>query len=243
MCIIIFMRPLILLSLFLCAVRVYSQDSACPKYALALPAGMVRFEEQVNLFVTTPNSDGRPIEGAKVQWKTSAGRIVSGNGTPKIVFDASKAESGSNITVSAQISGPRCSALISDIFPVQAVPIIDLFNTFGKVSNNELRARIDNLFIILNSSGTDYNVVLTTAFEKGSSRAYKVGRIKSILADLKWRKYDASRFFFYFRPDAEVEETGFWYFKSDTDFKTFDADRAKSISAEAMPKLLSTLFR
>jgi len=125
-------------------------------------------------------------------WSVSAGTIESGQGTPSIVVRTTSAMAGSNVTATVNVGGTdptcNCQKEASDTAGVQARPEASLVDEFGKASNDDIKARVDNFYIQLNNNPTSQGYIINygTAAEIKARRA-------AINKAIAFRKYDASR--------------------------------------------------
>jgi hypothetical protein len=91
-------------------------------------------------------TDGLILE---YEWKVSAGTIMSGQGTCAITVDTTGLANGTNITAEVTVKGfpENCSNTASEtgsviVSTINGGPI----DEFGKIPNDEVRARLDALF-------------------------------------------------------------------------------------------------
>ncbi len=77
---------------------------------------------------------------------------------------------------------------------------------YGKVSANEEKARLDNLFIVLSREKT-YEGIIILKFDKQSSVNKRIKRVKKIIGWLKFRKFDLNRITFMFAEEVSEQTT------------------------------------
>ena len=174
-----------------------------------------------SLSVTGPSSSTSPgstmtfsINGAgsnSVNWTVSAGTIESGQGTSTITVRTTKEMGGSNVTATAEVnwggSPCTCPNTASETAPVVGLPKANMTDEFGKQKDDEVKARVDNFYILLNNdpNATGYIVLYGTAKEM----AHRKGQINKAIT---FRKYDASRVKFVEAGDNGMGEyTKFWF--------------------------------
>jgi hypothetical protein len=97
-------------------------------------------------------------------WTVSAGTIESGQGTPSIVVRAPSDGSVTNITASLEVGGQRadcnCPRTASETAAV-APPVKPLeVDTFGKLSNDEVKARVQNFYTQLANDPTAQGYII-----------------------------------------------------------------------------------
>jgi hypothetical protein len=102
------------------------------------------------------------------EWKVSAGTIISGQGTCSIVVDTTGL-SNVNITAEVTITGlPACCPNVaSETGSVVAKPERELWDEFGPLSNDDVKARIQNLYVELGNypNGQGYIIIYGTEKE------------------------------------------------------------------------------
>lgn len=232
-----------ILIIFLGATSIYSQaDPKCPKLDLVGPAGILSTGDVVEFRVSA--KDGSNINSAKVEWTVSAGAIVKGNGTLQMIFSARGVDGGSNLKILAVVSNlPRgCRAMLSEVWGVLPKILQDvIWEDFGKISRNELLARIDNIFTQL-AANPNSEAIFIMLFPEKTTAAYKTSRINLFLQCIRYRKYDQTRFSFYLDPENGDEETRILMLPpGGDDPRLFDS--SKLIKAEEISSKLKGLFQ
>ncbi len=133
-------------------------------------------------------------------WSVSAGTIVSGQGTPSITVQTSEANAGQNITATVTLGGtdPTCNCVTegSESAPVLSKPIATIVDEYGVLSNDDVKARVDNFYIQLNNNPNARGYVINygTPAQVRRQRA-------QIVEAIRFRGYDASRVTFIDGPD------------------------------------------
>jgi hypothetical protein len=168
---------------------VFAQNefSSCPKIEVT-GGGVVRTGEPVSF--TASVSGGARLGKIDYEWKASAGTISGGQGTPSMTIDTTGLE-GENITAEVKIKGlsANCSNTASEVGAVMGKIIcLRPFDEFGKIPGNEIKARIQNLYVELenNPTGQGYIIIYGTDEEIAS-------REKQIRKALDFLKLDANR--------------------------------------------------
>ena len=160
------------------------QICSCPTLSMSGPTG-----------VTTPGMDmtftATSSGDVTYNWSVSAGTIKSGQGTSTITVDTAGL-AGQSVTATVDISGANfctdCPKTASETAPVQGKPTADLVDTYGKLSNDDVKARIDGYYTQLNNdpSSKGYIIIYGTPAQIKAARA-------QIDKAISFRKYDPSR--------------------------------------------------
>jgi hypothetical protein len=105
----------------------------------------VAFTADVNLNGTNPTFN----------WSVSAGEIVEGQGTPRIVVRATPGTR--EITATASLGGidPSCPASASATAQVEEPPTTRQIDDYGRLSNDDIKQRNDQAVITLQEAGAD----------------------------------------------------------------------------------------
>lgn len=99
----------------------------------------------------------------KYEWKTSAGTISSGQETPSITIDTTGLAGGTNVTAEVRIKGlyDNCVDTASEVGGIISQPVCRcIIDEFGKLSNNEVKARIQALFVALENEPTAQGYII-----------------------------------------------------------------------------------
>ena len=141
------------------------------------------------------------------EWKVSAGTIMSGQGTCSIMVDTTGLANGTNITAEVKVKGLPCdcpnTASETGSVVVKEAPIIDLDN-FGRLPNDEIRARIDAMFVALGNQPNSQGYIINYGTDQEIA-----AREKIIRNHIGFRKYDANRVTFV-RGGANPNGNGVW---------------------------------
>ncbi len=124
------------------------------------------------------------------EWKVSAGTIVSGQGTCAIVVDTTGLAGGTNITAEVTVKGfPECCPNTASETGSIALKIEgDPFDDFGKIPKDEVKARIQNLYVALANNPNAQGYIITYGTEKEI-----VARERQIQEAIRFLKLDDKR--------------------------------------------------
>lgn len=99
-------------------------------------------------------------------WSVSAGTIESGQGTSSIVVRTTNDMGGQNVTASVEVGGlcPECPRNASETAGVEKPGEPILVDEYGKLKDDDVKARVDNFYIQLNNnpSAQGYAVIYGT---------------------------------------------------------------------------------
>jgi hypothetical protein len=123
-------------------------------------------------------------------WKVSAGTIVSGQGTCSITVDTTGLAGGTNVTAEVTVKGlpeccPNTASETRSIAPkIEGRPL----DQFGKLPDDEVKARMDALFRELANDPTAQGYIINYGTDKELD-----ARERQIQKAIAFLKYDASR--------------------------------------------------
>jgi hypothetical protein len=164
-----------------------NENSLCPKIEV-VGGGVVKPGDPMTFSIKI--GDEAKNLNLEYEWKISSGTIASGQGTSSITIDTTGL-SGQNIEAEVKVKrlSTNCANNASETGSV-AHQIRDIFpsDEFGKIPNNEIKARIDALFIELGNNPKAQGYIVNY----GTDKEIAV-RIKQIRKAVTFRKYDASR--------------------------------------------------
>jgi hypothetical protein len=140
------------------------------------------------------------------EWKVSAGTIISGQGTCSIVVDTTGLAGGTNITAEVTVKGfPECCPnTASETGSIAVKPIIEPFDYFGKLANDEVKARIQNLYVELGNNPNAQGYIINYGTDNEIS-----ARERQIQEAVRFLKLDANRLTI-IRGGANPRGTGAW---------------------------------
>jgi hypothetical protein len=159
-------------------------NCACPTLSVSGPSGVVT-PGQPMTFTATSSGD------VTYNWSVSNGTISSGQGTSSITVDTTGL-AGQNVTATVNIGGTDpacgCTTTASETGSVQARPTANLIDEYGKLSNDDVKARIDGFYTQLNNDPTAHGYIIVY----GTPAQIKAARAQ-INKAIAFRKYDPSR--------------------------------------------------
>ena len=124
------------------------------------------------------------------EWKVSNGTIMSGQGTCAITVDTTGLADGTNITAEVTITGlPSCCPNVASetgsvVRGRQPVP----FDEFGKLANDDVKARIQNLYVELGNNPNAQGYIINYGTDKEIA-----AREKQIQNAISFLRLDANR--------------------------------------------------
>jgi hypothetical protein len=130
-------------------------------------------------------------ENTTLTWSVTQGTITSGQGTPTITVDTTGL-SDTTITATVTLGGTnpdcRCTTEANATGVVAALPQPRLIEEVGPLTADDLRARIDNLFIELQNDPAATGYIINY----GPPRQV-TARERIIRSHIQLRRYDATR--------------------------------------------------
>ncbi len=134
-------------------------------------------------------------------WTVSAGTIESGQGTSSIVVRTTEDMAGSNVTATVEVGGtdPACNCVTtaSETAGVATRPEATITDEFGSAPDDDVKARVDNFFIQLNSNPSAQGYIINY----GTPAQIRARRAQ-IMKAINFRKYDQSRVTFIDGPNT-----------------------------------------
>jgi hypothetical protein len=116
----------------------------------------------------------RPTDSPTFRWSVSAGKIISGQGTPTIVVDK-RNTAGQTITATVEVDGlePGCEKIASATqSPCEGVPDSELVYRYDNISPAKERAHLDRLATRLeNDSSATSTIIHYNGNRKRAERA------------------------------------------------------------------------
>ena len=125
------------------------------------------------------------------EWTVSAGTIMSGQGTCSIMVDTTGLANGTNITAEVKVKGLAecCPNTVSKTGSVIVPRLIgDHLDEFGKLPDDEVKARIDALYVRLGNDPQAQGYIINYGTDKEIAN-----RERQIQRAISFRKYDANR--------------------------------------------------
>jgi hypothetical protein len=180
----------------------------CPTINISCPESVK--EGQSAVFSTTITA-GTPAPGTTptYEWTVTAGKIISGQGTPSITVDTTGL-SGQTIRANVNLTGygVPCPATCSVAIPIMNQP--RKFDEYYDIARNDEKARLDNFAIQLQQEpGSQGYVIIYPGRKAGPSQAQ--ARSQHIIDYLvTTRGVDAHRVVVTFGPAKESWATELW---------------------------------
>src|SRR5215203_5192552 len=172
------------------SLSVFAQNDDSPCAAIKAPSGGV-VEAGTPMRFTVRFKGSTKNFNLEYEWKISAGAIASGQGTCTITVDTTGLANGTNITAEVKVKGlpENCPNTASETGSVVVSRIItELLDEFGKLPNDEVKARIDALFMALGNEPNGQGYIINYGMDMEIA-----AREKQMLDAIAFRKYDAKR--------------------------------------------------
>ena len=160
------------------------------------------------MYFTANLTGGTDTSGLTYNWTVSAGTISAGQGTPSITVDTTGLD-GQNVRAEVTVTGPglceTCRSLTdSETGIVAEKPKARLIDEFGKLPDDEVKARIESLYRELaNNPGSQGYII-----NYGTDREI-ANRERQIRKAIDFLRLDASRVTLV-RGGANPNGTGVW---------------------------------
>jgi len=169
----------------------------CPAVSITGPAGITTPGETMTF---TANASGGSQDRVTYNWTVSAGTIESGQGTPSIVVRTTPEMAGTTVTATLTIGGLdatcNCTTTYTESGGVATKPQANLVETVGPATNDDIKARVDNWYTLLNQNPQSQGYVINY----GTPAQIKARRAQ-ITKAITFRKYDPTRITFVDGPD------------------------------------------
>ena len=148
----------------------------------------------------TANASGGSQDQLTYNWTVDSGTIESGQGTPSITVRTTPEMAGTTVTATLTIGGldPSCNCTTSytESGGVAPRPTANLVETVGKATNDDIKARVDNWYTLLNQNPSSQGYVINY----GTPAQIRARRAQ-ITNAIRFRNYDPSRITFVDGPD------------------------------------------
>jgi len=183
-------------------------NCACASISVSGPAGVTQPGQTMTF--TANVSGGSQDVALTYNWTVSAGSIESGQGTPSIVVRVPADMSGGNITATVDVGGQRadcnCPTTANETAGVSTLPTANEVDTFGKLPNDEVKARVQNFYTELANNPTAQGYIINYG-----TPAQIAARRKQITNAITFLKLDPARVTFVDGPDKGTGiETHLW---------------------------------
>jgi len=162
----------------------------CPTLSVSGPSDLVPIGQSATF---TANVSGGSQNSQTYNWSVSGGTITSGQGTPAISVSA---DAGASVTATVDIGGlcaecPRTASATANWVAQPPKPVGSKIDEFGAAKPDEIKAKLDALFIALNNDPGAKGYIINYGTPKEIA-----ARVKAINAAIKFRKFDPSRITF-----------------------------------------------
>ncbi len=159
----------------------------CPTLSVTGPAGITSPGETMTF---TANVSGGP--DVTYNWSVDRGTIESGQGTPSITVRTSSADADTNVTATVVIGGLdpscECPTSMNESGPVAGFPSSEQVDEFGPLANDDVRARLDAFFIVLQNNPTNQGYIINYGTDREIA-----ARERLIQNHIAFRRFDRSR--------------------------------------------------
>lgn len=218
---------------------VWSQG--CPTILIETPPNVAQPGDKFELSALVKGSVG--LSNLKFHWTLSSGTIEKGQGSSVISVSTTKENAGTNIHAKVDISGlsPVCENSASEVFGIAGVPCVYPVDDFGAIKANDVKARIDNLFVQLSFSPNTI-ALLEMEFAENEPLQQRRLRIENILAAISFRKYDLKKVVFLISNEKTSTVTRIRVAPLETDMAPW-INRGTVVSGTDMKQKLPTLFQ
>jgi hypothetical protein len=189
-------------------------NSPCPKISVTVSPEVINVLPAGDPLVYTASLENLP-ENSKIEyhWEVSAGRIVSGQGTPVIEVDVK--DLNQNVTATVEIKGlpENCPNTVSETPAIAAGIVDNCLGGYGKVSRFAELVHLDNETIQLRQN-PNLSIVFRLKF-KGKPTSKQIDlRIARTVRQFAFRKalHNLDRVAFVIVEDKDEEYTTICYF-------------------------------
>jgi hypothetical protein len=160
----------------------------CPSLTVSGPAGITAPGDSMTF---TANVSGGPA--VTYNWTIDGGGVIeSGQGTPSITVRTSRDDAGSTIRATVQLGGldPNCNcpATGSESGPVDRNPEAILVDEFGRLADDDVRARLDAFFVELQNNPSNQGYIINYGTDRDIA-----ARERLITNHIAFRRFDRSR--------------------------------------------------
>lgn len=176
-----------LLALFFCLSGfAQAENQLCAKQEGA--PGIVKAGTPMKFVVTISGKTDYPNLG--YEWKVSAGTIMSGQGTCSIIVDTTGLDDGTNVTAEVTVKGlpENCPNTASETRSIMPRPIGEPLDYFGKLPDDEVKARMEALLRTLGNDPTAQGYIINYGTDKEIA-----ARERQIQKAIVFLKMDANR--------------------------------------------------
>jgi len=211
----------------------------CARLILKGPPGIANPGDSVEFYLEA--NDPNVFEEVSFEWRVDGGRF-NGQGSRRIQVSTTKKDGGSTIKAFVKITGKtnRCSAYLSELGGVAAQLPNESLDEYGVLKPNDLRGRLDSIFIAL-TNNPQYEGVLVLDFPEAHKKRYKLARLRFIYNHILFRRFNRQRISFYLDV-GPYEKTVVWQIPKGFDYSDIGIDESKLIKAEELKAKMKDLF-
>jgi len=234
----------IILFMVLCvAVQAQSAPDPCPKITVVGPSTVT--QPGGSMVFTVRTSDGPPGK-IEYDWSVSQGTIVSGQWTPAITVQTTPDMGGTNVTATVKISGlaAGCVNRAGETAGIAEVQRREPYDSFGKLSRDDVKARIDNFYIQL-LRNPDYEGLIVVSLNEKETLSYKIAYLKNLYHAIDFLRRDPARVTFIISVDRHETDTTLLSAGAGEDVNEIIRNWAKNlvvIKGEEFKQKINTLF-
>lgn len=151
----------------------------CPTITIDCPTQFIEPGETGTVSVNV--SGVAPNQNLTYKWSVNGGTIISGQGTSSITLTQ---EAGQTTTATVDISGlPKgCEHTRSCSFIVDHAPSCRMFDSYGNITFNDEKARLDNLAALLQQEPSTQAIIVAYGSCRGEGMA-RANRAKGYLVN------------------------------------------------------------
>lgn len=209
----------------------YAQNNTveCPKIELFIPKQPLTPEQPVVFSLKVGNTEDKL--DLRYFWVIRGGTILKGYGTTQLEFSANDEDNGSNLTVAVKVTGlpNNCPDTVSAFVPVNSLPIGEPIDSFGKLSIEKLRERLDSYLPAIQNDRANSEGLIHLVFDKNERRRDKLTHLMNVLAFLDFRKFDKTRITFAIS-EGNRQATVLWIVPQGAKFPEYSSASGERIS-------------
>jgi hypothetical protein len=160
----------------------------CPALSVSGPAGVTQPGDSMTF---TANVSGGTAQNVTYNWTVSSGTITSGQGTPSITVGTDASMANTTVTATVNIGldvDCNCPKSADANGPIAPKPEAVLVDEFGKLSNDEIRSRLDSFFAELSNNPTNQGYIINYGTDKEIA-----ARERLITNHIAFRNFDRGR--------------------------------------------------
>ncbi len=164
----------------------------CPSNVSVIgPSGLVEAGDNVTFTASATDGSGT----TNFNWSVSQGSIISGQGSSSITVSTTREMAGSNLTATVAVTSDQdcgCGTLTaSETAVIKDIPKAFITDNFGKLANDDVRARLDAYFVTLQN---DPNA---TGYIVNYGPAKDVAKLEKLMRNhVQFRNFDIRRLTF-----------------------------------------------